>query len=188
MRYLLLLLLLLPGPALAQMATTTANPTQNNDNQAASQSMANQQNQSRSESIGGNMNNYQYNNSQGELGEMTVSERAVSCESGSFYMSAGAYPQDSQGFYTFDDRDRDMMYAPQANLGFQLPFGPQVASCVEAMKRQTQQIQVSTAAGTVKKCLEVKVIATKASVPMEIIAAEYPVLKDKCMAMWNINS
>lgn len=189
MRRLFLLLLLLPSPALANTsASTSANPTQNNDNQAASQSMANQQNQSRSESIGGSMNNYQYNTTQGELGEMTVSERAVSCESGSFYASAGVTPTDAYGFYSWDNNRREMQYSPQGQIGFQLPFGPQVASCVEAMKRQTQQIQVSTAAGTVKKCLEVKVIATKAEVPMEIIAAEYPVLKDKCSAMWNVNS
>ena len=61
MRRLLALLLLVPGPAMAQMASTTANPTQNNENTAASQSMANQQNQSRSESIGGSLNNYQIN-------------------------------------------------------------------------------------------------------------------------------
>ena len=134
------------------------------------------------------MNNYQYNTTQGELGEMTVSERAVSCESGSFYVSAGAYPQDSQGFYTFDDRDREMMYAPQANLGFQLPFGPQVAACVEAMKRQTEQIQVGTESGIFKTCVSTKINATKAEIALESLAKQFPQLTEKCSTVWGITS
>jgi hypothetical protein len=187
--FLLLVLLSASLPAMANnSASSSANPTQGNDNTAASQSMASQQNQSRSESIGGNMINNQYNTVQGELGEMTVSERAVSCESGSFYVSAGAYPQDSQGFYTFDDRDREMMYAPQANLGFQLPFGPQVAACVEAMKRQTEQIQVGTESGIFKTCVSTKINATKAEIALESLAKQFPQLTERCSTVWGITS
>ena len=188
----LLALLSISAPAIAggggsrsQVDTTAA---QNNDNTAASQSQASQQNQSRSESIGGNMINNQYNTVQGELGEMTVSERAVSCESGSVYLSAGAYPQDSQGFYTFNDRDRQMMYAPQANLGFQLPFGPQVSSCIEAMKRQTEQIVVGTESGIFKTCVSTKVNATKAEIALETLAKQFPKLTEKCSTVWGITS
>jgi len=134
------------------------------------------------------MINNQYNTTQGELGLMTVSERAVSCESGSFYVSAGAYPQDSQGFYTFDDRDREMMYAPQANLGFQLPFGPQVAACVEAMKRQTEQIQVGTESGIFKTCVSTKINATKAEIPLQLLKAQFPQLTERCSTVWGITS
>jgi len=166
--FLLLLLLSASLPAMAggggSSSAVDTSTQQNNENMAASQSQASQSNQSRSESVGGSMINNQYNTTQGELGLMTVSERAVSCESGSFYVSAGAYPQDTQGFYTFDDRDREMMYAPQANVGFQLPFGPQVAACVEAMKRQTEQIQVGTESGIFKTCVSTKINATKAEI------------------------
>ena len=147
MRHFLALLLLVPSPALAQKATTTASPTQNNDNTAASQSMANQQNQSRSESVGGNLNNYQINNTQGELGEMTVSSNAISCQSPSLYANAGVVPQDAYGFYVFDDRRREMMYAPQVQVGFQMPFGPQVAACTQAMKDKATQVAMGTESG-----------------------------------------
>jgi hypothetical protein len=186
MRRFLLLLLLLPAPALAQQATTNSN--QNNDNQAASQSMANQQNQSRSESVGGNLNNYQINNSQGDLGEMMIGPKGVSCQSPSFYVSAGVLPQDYFGFYTFEDRNREMMYAPQAQLGFQMPFGPQVAACVAAMKNQAQQIELATAAGTVQKCVQLKDLAKKTNVSLNTISANFPVLQKACSGLWGVQS
>ena len=185
MRRLLALLLLVPGPAMAQMATTNANPTQNNDNNAASQSMANQQNQSRSESIGGSLNNYQINNSQGELGEMTIGGNAISCESPSFYANAGVVPGDAFGFYTFDERRREMMYAPQAQVGFQMPFGPQVAACTAAMKNKATQIAMGTESGIVAKCIEVKIAATKADIPMVTITKNFPTLKKHCSKLWS---
>ncbi len=184
MRRLLLLLLLLPAPAGAQLAT--ANPTQNNDNTAASQSMANQQNQSRSESIGGNLNNYQINNSMGDLGEMTIGSSAISCESPSVFANAGVVPTDAYGFYTFDNNRREMMYSPQVQVGFQMPFGPQVAACVEAMKDQAKQIKIATQAGTIMKCLEVKVIANKAEVEMAPLASAYPYLGESCHTLWKL--
>ena len=193
MRSFLLLVLLsasLPAMAGGKGSSSAIDTTaaQTNDNFANSQSQASQSNQSRSESIGGNMINNQYNTVQGELGEMTVSERAVSCESGSFYLSAGAYPQDAQGFYTFNDRDREMMYAPQANLGFQLPFGPQVSACVEAMKRQTEQIQVGTESGIFKTCVSTKINATKAEIALESLATQFPKLTKRCSTVWGITT
>ena len=186
MRRLLTLLLLVPGPALANTsASTSANPTQNNDNQAASQSMANQQNQSRSESIGGNLNNYQINNSQGDLGEMMIGGNAISCQSPSLYANAGVVPQDALGFYTFDDRDRQMMYAPQAQVGFQMPFGPQVAACTAAMKNKATQIAMGTESGIVAKCIEVKIAATKAEIPVIKISTGFPTLKKHCSKLWS---
>ena len=155
---------------------------------AASQSQASQSNQSRSESVGGSMINNQYNTTQGELGLMTVSERAVSCESGSLYVSTGIYPQDNFGFYTFEDRERSMSYQPQANIGFQLPFGPQVASCVEAMKRQTEQIIVGTESGIFKTCVSTKINATKAEIALESLAKQFPQLTERCSTVWGITS
>ena len=185
MRRLLLLLLLIPGPALANTsAASSANPTQNNDNTAASQSMANQQNQSRSESIGGNLNNYQINNSMGDLGVMSIGNGGVSCESPSLYANAGVVPSDAYGFYSFDNNRREMMYSPQVQVGVQLPFGPQVAACIDAMKHQTKQIKIATAAGTIKKCLEVKVIAKQAEVEMTQLTSAYPFLAKSCKPLW----
>ena len=187
--FLLLVLLSASLPAMANnSASSSANPTQGNENMAASQSQASQSNQSRSESVGGSMINNQYNTTQGELGLMTVSERAVSCESGSLYVSTGIYPQDNFGFYTFEDRERSMSYQPQANIGFQLPFGPQVASCVEAMKRQTEQIQIGTESGIFKTCVSTKINATKGEIPLELLLKQFPKLTERCSAVWGITS
>lgn len=182
MRRLLALLLLIPGPAMAQMAT--ANPEQNNDNSAIGQASSNQTNQSRSESIGGNLTNYQINNSQGDLGEMTIGGNAISCQSPSFYANAGVVPGDAFGFYTFEDRERQMMYSPQAQVGFQMPFGPQVAACTAAMKNKATQIAMGTESGIVAKCIEVKVAATKAEIPMAKISTNFPTLKKHCSKLW----
>ena len=189
MRRLFVLLLLLPAPVMAGgegpvSSELSVSPTQNNNNQAIGQSSSNQTNQSRSESIGGNLNNYQINNTQGELGEMTIGRNAISCQSPSFYANGGVIPQDAYGFYVFDDRRREMMYAPQAQIGVQLPFGPQVASCVEAMKDQALQVKVATEAGTVTKCLQVKKAAADAGFELVSLRVEYPVLTDKCRPIW----
>ena len=189
MRRLFVLLLLLPAPVMAggevpASSELRVSPTQNNNNQAIGQSSSNQTNQSRSESIGGNLNNYQINNTQGELGEMTIGRNAISCQSPSFYANGGVVPQDAYGFYVFDDRRREMMYAPQAQVGVQLPFGPQVASCVEAMKDQALQVKVATEAGTVTKCLQVKKAAADAGFELVSLRVEYPVLTDKCRPIW----
>ena len=186
MRRLLALLLLIPSPALAGGLSTSTATDQVNNNQAVAQPVNSQANQTRSESVGGNLNNYQINNSVGDLGEMTVGPRGVGCQSPSLFANAGVIPQDSVGFYTYDDRDRDVMYAPQAQVGFQMPFGPQVAACVAAMKDQATQIKVATAAGTVAKCIEMKVAGTKAEISMEVVAEDFPELKEKCSGLWGI--
>lgn len=184
MRRLLALLLLLPGPAVAQVAVSGADPTQNNNNQAIGQASSNQVNESRAESVGGSMYNTQINNSMGELGEMAVSSKAISCQSPSLYLNAGVVPTDAYGFYTFDDREREMMYAPQAQIGVQLPFGPQVASCVEAMKDQAMQVKIATEAGTITKCLQVRKQVTAAGLELSQLTEAYPVLSDRCKTLW----
>ncbi len=80
------------------------------------------------------------------------------------------------------------MYAPQANLGFQLPFGPQVASCIEAMKRQTEQIQVGTESGIFKTCVSTKVAAAKAEIELKSLAKKFPQLTENCSAVWGIRT
>ncbi len=187
MKYLLPLLFAASSPAFANTsAVTSANPTQQNDNTAASQSMANQQNHSRSESIGGNLNNYQINNSMGELGIMSITNGGVSCESPSLFVNAGVIPTDAYGFYTYENNRREMLYSPQINVGVQVPFGPQVAACIETMKDYSTQVKVSTQSGTIKKCLEVKVLAKQAEVEIVQIANDYPFLADSCKTLWKL--
>lgn len=185
MRRFLALLLLVPSPAFAQAVSTASQSSQNNNNQAVAQPVNNQANQSRSQSVGGGIFNTQVNNSQGDLGEMSIGARGVSCQSPSFYANAGVVPQDAYGFYDFSNNRREMMYNPQAQVGVQLPFGPQVAACVAAMKDQAKQIKVATAAGTVAKCIEVKVAATKAEIPVIKITKNFPTLKKHCSSLWN---
>ena len=182
MRRLLALLLLVPGHAMAQVV---ANPQQNNDNQAVGQASSNQTNQSRSESIGGNLSNVQINNSMGDLGEMGIGSNGITCESPSLFANAGVVPLDAYGFYTFEDRSRQMMYAPQAQVGFQMPFGPQVAACVQAMKDQAMQVKIATEAGTITKCLQVKKAAADAGFELAGLKKSYPVLSDKCRPLWS---
>ena len=85
-----------------------------------------------------------------------------------------------------DDRARDMMYAPQAQVGVQLPFGPQVAACVDAMNNQAQQIKIATASGIVTKCIQVKDMAAKSDVSLVAIAKDFPVLKKSCKSLWSL--
>ena len=197
-RLLALLLIAAPTPALAGggyspspklnpvSPNATAQQQQNNDNSASSASQANQQNQSRSESIGGGIFNYQINNSQGELGIMSVGPSRISCESPSFYANGGVVPLDAYGFYTFENRERSMMYAPQASIGVQLPFGPQVSACVDAMKNQALQTKIATESGILKKCLMTKIDATKASIPMEMVQDSFPELGKQCSKLWGL--
>ena len=188
----LLLLLVVLSASLPVMAggnnsaSTSSNPEQNNDNRAASQSMASQQNQSRSESVGGSIVNQQYNNSVGELSQSVISENQISCESGSFYVSAGAYPQDSFGFYSWENNRREMQYVPQANLGFQMPFGPSIAACVDAQKNKVRQIRIGTEAGILKTCLSTLAAVTNAELGMEKISAAFPELTKSCSTVWGI--
>ena len=187
--FLLLILLSASLPAIAGGGPSSAIDTtsaQNNENSALSQSQASQSNQSRSESVGGSIINQQYNNSVGELSQSVISENQISCESGSFYVSAGAYPQDTFGFYSFDNNRREMMYVPQANLGFQMPFGPSIAACVDAQKNKVKQIKVGTEAGILKTCLSTKVAAAKAEVAMESLTEAFPQLTKSCSTVWGI--
>ena len=190
MRRLLLLLLLSASlPAMAggnNAASTSANPTQNNENFAQSQSQASQSNQSRSESVGGSIINQQFNDSIGELSQTTISENVISCESGSFYVSAGAYPQDEFGFYTFQDRKRSQSHQLNANVGFQIPFGPSIASCVSAQKNKARQVSIGTEAGILKTCLSTKVAALAAEVDMQALTGAFPQLTKSCSTVWGI--
>ena len=165
-----------------------ANPSQINDNNAISQPVNSQQNQSRSESIGGGIYNYQLNPAQGDLGEMTVGARAISCQSPSFFANAGILPYDNQYFGTFDNNSREKDWMPQGTLGLQMPFGPQVSSCISAMKNQAKQTMMTTESGILKKCVEAKVIATKGEIQLASLKSTLPGLYNHCKTMWNLGT
>ncbi len=165
-----------------------AQTTQDNDNRAVAMPTNSQQNQSRSESIGGGIYNYQINPAQGELGEMTVGSRAISCQSPSFFANVGVLPYDNQYFGTFGDNTRDKDWMPQGTIGFQMPFGPQVASCISAMKNQAKQTMMTTESGILKKCVEAKVIATKGEIQLTSLKSTLPGLYNHCKTMWNLGT
>jgi hypothetical protein len=162
--------------------------TQENSNSAVAMPTNSQQNQSRSESIGGGIYNYQINPAQGELGEMTVGSRAISCQSPSFFANVGVLPYDNQYFGTFGDNNRDKDWMPQGTIGFQMPFGPQVSSCISAMKNQAKQTMMTTESGILKKCVEAKVIATKGEIQLASLKSTLPGLYNHCKTMWNLGT
>ncbi len=162
--------------------------TQENSNSAVAMPTNSQQNQSRSESIGGGIYNYQINPAQGELGEMTVGSRAISCQSPSFFANVGVLPYDNQYFGTFGDNTRDKDWMPQGTIGFQMPFGPQVSSCISAMKNQAKQTMMTTESGILKKCVEAKVIATKGEIELTSLKSTLPGLYNHCKTMWNLGT
>ena len=182
----------LVGLLLFTAATTGAGyaqaQQQDNTNSAVAMPTNSQQNQSRSESIGGGIYNYQINPAQGELGEMTVGSRAISCQSPSFFANVGVLPYDNQYFGTFGDNNRDKDWMPQGTIGFQMPFGPQVSSCISAMKNQAKQTMMTTETGILKKCVEAKVIATKGEIPLTSLKSTLPGLYNHCQTMWNIGA
>ena len=159
---------------------------QENSNTATASPSNNQSNQSRSESIGGGLYNYQINPAQGELGEMTVGARAISCQSPSFFANVGVLPYDNQYFGTFGDNNRDKDWMPQGTIGVQLPFGPQVASCVDAMKKQAKQTAMTTDTGTLKKCIETFKMSKDANIPLSNVKLDFPQLFDTCKNTWGI--
>ena len=165
-----------------------AQTAQENSNSAVAMPTNSQQNQSRSESIGGGIYNYQINPAQGELGEMTVGSRAISCQSPSFFANVGVLPYDNQYFGTFGDNSRDKDWMPQGTIGFQMPFGPQVSSCISAMKNQAKQTMMTTESGILKKCVEAKVIATKGEIQLTSLKSTLPGLYNHCKTMWNLGA
>ena len=160
--------------------------TQENGNSAVAMPTNSQQNQSRSESIGGGIYNYQINPAQGELGEMTVGSRAISCQSPSVFANVGILPYDNQYFGTFGDNNRSKDWMPQGTIGFQMPFGPQVSSCISAMKNQAKQTMMTTESGILKKCVEAKVIAAKGEIALTSLKSSLPGLYNHCKIMWNV--
>ncbi len=163
----------------------TANPAQNNENNAISQPVNTQQNQSRSESIGGGIYNYQLNPAQGDLGEMTVGARAISCQSPSFFANAGILPYDNQYFGTFDNNNREKDWMPQGTLGLQMPFGPQVASCISAMKYQTLQTQMTTETGVLAKCIETMKLVSQIKIETSVLKEKFSGLYENCESIWH---
>ncbi len=172
---------------MAQTEKSSVESKQDNENFAQSQSQASQFNQSRSESVGGSIINQQYNNSVGELSQTVISENQISCESGSFYVSVNAYPQDDFGFYSFERPERQVSHQLNGNIGFQLPFGPSIAACVDAQKNKVRQIKIGTEAGILKTCLSAKVQATEAEVSMQSLAVQFPELTKNCKTVWGID-
>ena len=170
------------SPIMAQQSTIS--PNQTNDNMAVSQPSNQQQNQSRSESIGGSIYNTQINPAQGDLGEMTVGARAISCQSPSFYANMGVIPYDNQYFGTFDDNSRDKDWMPTGSIGIQLPFGPQVASCINAMKNQALQTQMTTESGVLTKCLETFKLMHGVNLSVSLLSSKFPGLSKHCEDIW----
>ena len=169
-------------------STVLAQQAQENNNASTAQSTNSQQNQSRSESIGGGIYNYQINPAQGELGEMTVGSRAISCQSPSFFANLGILPYDNQYFGTFGDNSRDKDWMPQGTIGFQMPFGPQVSSCIAAMKDQAKQTRLTTESGILKKCVETKAMAMKGDIQLQNLKNSFPGLYQNCSLVWGIQA
>jgi hypothetical protein len=77
---------------------------------------------------------------------------------------------------------------PQGTIGFQMPFGPQVSSCISAMKNQAKQTMMTTESGILKKCVEAKVIAKKGQIVLTSLQSSLPGLYNHCKTMWNIGA
>lgn len=171
-----------PPSLLAQQGSMQAD--QGNSNQAIATPSNNQSNQSSSFSTGGDLIQQNINPAIGKLGVMTVGKGGISCESASVYMQVGVYPYDNQYYAVFDDNIRDKDWMPQGALGVSIPFGPQVASCVEAMKHQAQQVTIATEAGMLRHCLSLRASVRELLMPQQTIARSFPTLAAGCREIW----
>lgn len=180
----LLSAVLCPPCLLAQQSSMQAD--QGNSNQAIATPSNNQTNQSSSFSTGGDLIQQNINPAIGKLGGMTVGKGGISCESASVYMQVGVYPYDNQYYAVFDDNIRDKDWMPQGAVGVSIPFGPQVASCVDAMKHQAQQVTIATEAGMLRHCLSLRASVREFLMPEEAIARSFPTLAAGCREIWGI--
>ena len=167
---------------LAQQASMSAD--QNTNNQAIATPNNNQTNQSSSFSTGGDLIQQNINPAIGKLGVMTVGKGGVSCESASVYLQLGVYPYDNQYYAVFDDNVRDKDWMPQGAFGVSIPFGPQVSSCIEAMRHQTRQVTVATEAGILRHCLTLRPAVQQLGEERQRLADAFPTLAKNCRKIW----
>ena len=175
-----------PGRVVAQQSSIEADQT--NNNQAIATPNNNQTNQSSSFSTGGDLIQQNINPAIGELGVMTVGKGGISCESSSVYLQVGMYPYDNQYYAVFDDNVRDKDWMPQGSFGVSIPFGPQVSSCVEAIRYQTRQVTVATEAGVLRHCLNLRSAVKALQLTKQRIARTFPTLADGCHEIWGLIS
>ena len=173
-----------PGRVLAQQSAMDAE--QSNHNQAIATPNNNQTNQSSSFSTGGDLIQQNINPAIGKLGVMTVGKGGISCESSSVYLQLGIYPYDNQYYAVFDDNVRDKDWMPQGAFGVSIPFGPQVSSCVEAIRHQTRQVTVATEAGVLRHCLSLRPAVQELQLAKQRIARAFPILADGCREIWGL--
>lgn len=167
---------------LAQQASMSAD--QNTNNQAIATPNNNQTNQSSSFSTGGDLIQQNINPAIGKLGAMTVGKGGVSCESASVYLQLGVYPYDNQYYAVFDDNVREKDWMPQGAFGVSIPFGPQVSSCIEAMRHQTRQVTVATEAGILRHCLTLRPAVQQLGEERQRLADAFPTLAKDCREIW----
>jgi hypothetical protein len=168
--------------ALAQQASMSSD--QNTNNQAIATPNNNQTNQSSSFSTGGDLIQQNINPAIGKLGVMTVGKGGISCESASVYLQLGVYPYDNQYYAVFDDNVRDKDWMPQGAFGVSIPFGPQVSSCVEAMRHQTRQVTIATEAGILRHCLTLRPAVQQLGEERQRLAHAFPTLAKDCREIW----
>lgn len=177
-------LLISPGRAVAQQSAMQTE--QSNNNQAIATPNNNQTNQSSSFSTGGDLIQQNINPAIGKLGVMTVGKGGISCESSSVYLQLGVYPYDNQYYAVFDDNVRDKDWMPQGAFGVSIPFGPQVSSCVEAIRHQTRQVTVATEAGVLRHCLTLRPAVQELKLAEQRIARAFPTLAAGCREIWGL--
>jgi hypothetical protein len=163
---------------------TSMNADQNTNNQAIATPNNNQTNQSSSFSTGGDLIQQNINPAIGTLGVMTVGKGGVSCESSSVYFQLGIYPYDNQYYAVFDDNVRDKDWMPQGSFGVSIPFGPQVSSCIEAMRHQTRQVTVATEAGILRHCLNLRPAVRLLGEERQGLDRAFPTLANDCREIW----
>jgi len=100
------------------------------------------------------------------------------------YLQLGVYPYDNQYYAVFDDNVRDKDWMPQGAFGVSIPFGPQVSSCIEAMRHQTRQVTVATEAGILRHCLTLRPAVQQLGEERQRLADAFPTLAKNCRKIW----
>ena len=174
-------LLMMSNPVSAQ----TSSSTQSNTNNSSTSPVSSQQNQSRSESIGVGLYSYKRNTGQGRLGDMTVGTKAISCRSPSLFLNLAILPYSSQYFGSFGDNWKEKEWMPEGRIGFQIPIGKQVASCVQAMKEQAKKTQIITERGIIEQCIKTLNLTQSVNLDTKHLKASFPGLYTNCKPIWN---
>lgn len=169
---------------LGQNAVTQASE-QNNTNKSILAPINTQQNQSRSQTIGRGLYSNRNNQSQGKYGDMTIGFKATTCRSPSLFLNVAILPYQNKYFGTFSGNSNDKNWMPQGTIGVQLPFGPQVTSCVQAMKQQAKQTEITTRMGVLNECIKTLRLTKSIQLKTKYLAHSFPTLHNNCQAVWN---